>query len=329
MKKKGFIISALAAGGVFISFGYPFFRLLVDGKKGNGSGSSRWKRLEHPRKNHPRNGYENKYEEGRAWCMAQAMEDRFLTSRDGIRLHALWLRAEEPERIVLLSHGYRGSSFGDFANMAKFLHENGCDLLFVDQRCCGESGGRYITFGAKEQWDILDWTYMLASENDADLPIYLYGESMGAAAVLMAAGHDLPARVRGLICDCGFSSMKQQLRDIAAEWFHLDHIGLLLLRVDLFCRILADFRMSDSDTAKALSVNRVPVLFFHGKEDTFVSVKNSVRNHEACAAPNELVIIDKARHLCSAYADEGLYRKKVLEFFSDSILSNTLFPDVR
>lgn len=302
--------------GAFVSLGYPFFKLLVDGEKGYKSGESKWISLKHPRINHPRNGYENKYEEGKAWCKAQAMEDRYITSRDGLRLHAYYLRCSDAKRIVLLSHGYRGSGFGDFANMAKFLHENGCDLLFVDQRCCGKSEGRYITFGAKEQWDILDWTIMLAKEDVFDLPIYLYGESMGAAAVLMASGHALPAQVKGLICDCGFSSMKQQLRDIAKEWFHLHFIELLLIRVDLFCFLFAHFRMSDADTARALSINEVPVLFFHGKQDTFVNVQNSVRNHALCPAPKELVVINDARHLCSAYADEKLYRKKILNFFS-------------
>ena len=302
--------------GAFVSLGYPFFKMLVDGKKGYKSGESKWISLKHPKINHPRNGYEKKYEDGKAWCMAQTMEDRYITSRDGLRLHAYYLRCSDAKRIVLLGHGYRGSGFGDFANTAKFLHENGCDLLFVDQRCCGKSEGRYITFGAKEQWDILDWTEMLAREDTYGLPIYLYGESMGAATILMASGHPLPDKVRGLVCDCGFSSMKQQLRDIAKEWFHLHFIELLLMRVDLFCFILAHFRMSDADTAKALSTNKLPVLFFHGSDDTFVNVRNSVRNHAMCRAPKELVVIDGARHLCSAYANEKLYRKKLLEFLS-------------
>ena len=316
MKKKGYLLSAAVISGAFVSLGYPFFKLLVDGRKGYKSGGRKWISLKHPKINHPRNGYARQYEEGKAWCMAQPMEDRFITSRDGLRLHAYYLRAKDAKRIVLLGHGYRGSGFGDFANTAKFLHENGCDLLFVDQRCCGKSEGRYITFGAKEQWDILDWTYMLAKEDTSHLPVYLYGESMGAAAILMASGHGLPECVKGIICDCGFSSMKQQLRDIAGEWFHLGFIELLLLRVDLFCRIFAHFKMSDADASKGLAVNKVPVLFFHGEKDTYVSVQNSIRNHAICRAPKELVIVDGARHLCSAYVDEELYRKKILEFFS-------------
>ena len=319
MKKQLLGIGMMAAG-VFVSLGYPFFKLLVDTddgrKKAQGGGSSSWKKLRHVEVNHPRNGYADKYEDGKAWCAAQDLKDRYITSRDGLRLHAYYLPADNARRIVLLAHGYRGSGFGDFANIARFLHENGCDLLFVDQRCCGKSEGRYITYGAKEQWDIFTWTTMLAAKNRRDLPIYLYGMSMGAAAVMMASGHALPKNVKGLICDCGFSSMKQQLRDIAGGWFHIHFIELLLLRADLFCRILAHFKMKDADTSRALSYNEIPVLFFHGSHDMFVEPSNSVRNRRRCAAPSDLVIIDGARHLCSSYVDEDLYRSKLSGFFA-------------
>ena len=139
---------------------------------------------------------------------------------------------------------------------------------------------------------------------------------MGAAAVLMAAGHRLPEEVRGLIADCGFRSMKGQLQDLAARWFHLHWIGLLLFRVDLFCRLLGGFRMKDADTAKAMKNNKRPVLLFHWEKDTYVYMKNSVHNHSLCRAPKELVIIPEARHLCSAYEQPALYRKKLLHFFA-------------
>jgi fermentation-respiration switch protein FrsA (DUF1100 family) len=64
-----------------------------------------------------------------------------------------------------------------------------------------------------------------------------------------------------------------------------------------------------------MAVNERPVLFFHGAEDTFVYPKNSIDNYNLCRAPKELVIVPGARHLCSAYVDPQLYRKKLLDFF--------------
>ena len=155
----------------------------------------------------------------------------------------------------------------------------------------------------------------VSERNKEKLPIYLYGQSMGAAAVLMAAGHTLPAEVKGLIADCGFQSMEGQMRDMAANWFHLHHIPLLLMELDWFCSLLAGFHMKDADTAEAMKKNTRPVLFFHGEKDTYVYPNNSFQNYMLCRAEKELVIIPGARHLCSAYVDPELYQCKMMEFF--------------
>lgn len=313
LKISGTVVSAFS---IFMAFGWSFFEMMVHCKKRKSLTGKKWFQLSHTKINHPRHKYEKEYEEGKEWCRNQDMQDCYIRSVDGLVLHGLYLPTENAERYVLLSHGYKGSGFGDFAYIARFLHENGCNLLFIDQRCCGLSEGEFITFGAREQYDVQRWAYYIAGINRDKLPIYLYGESMGAAAVLMASGQKLPKEVRGLIADCGFHSMKGQLKDIAANWFHLNRIELLLFRVNLFCRLLGGFSMKEADTTKAMLTNKRPVLFFHGEKDTYVEPENSRYNYRLCRAPKELVIIPEARHLCSAYAEPELYRKKLLDFFA-------------
>lgn len=308
--------AAVAAGSIFMGFGWPFFEMMVHCKQKKKLTKKKWFALSHIKINHPRHKFEKEYEDGKAWCREQNMQECHIRSVDGLLLYAHYLPAEHAKRFVLLSHGYKGSGFGDFAYTARFLHENHCNLLFIDQRCCGASEGEYITFGAKEQYDIQRWAFYIAERNKENLPIYLYGESMGAAAVLMASGHPLPHEVKGLIADCGFCSMKEQLQDIAANWFHLPRVDLLLFRVDLFCRIFAGFCMKDADTTKAMRENKRPVLFFHGMKDTYVDPQNTRYHYSVCRAPKELVMIPEARHLCSPYENPDLYRKKILEFFS-------------
>jgi pimeloyl-ACP methyl ester carboxylesterase len=312
-------VTLAVAAGIFTGMAWPFFRFITyAGRKEEKAVPSirkKWFRLKHTQINHPKYGYEEEYLAAKQWCEEQNMQDMFITSRDGLRLHAFYLPADNSKRIILLSHGYRGSSFGSMAHMAEFLHENDSDILFIDQRCCGKSEGEYITFGAKEKYDILDWLELLNEKNKRKLPIYLFGQSMGAATVLLASEYDLPDEVHGLIADCGFHSMKQQLRDIASGWFHLHWIELLLIRVDMFCRIFAGFKMKETDTSEALKKNTKPVLFFHGDEDTYVWPRNSVLNYELCNAPKELVIVPGARHLCSSYVNPELYKEKLKELF--------------
>ncbi len=317
MKNKTIKIASIAALalGAFMAAAWPFFGLMVRCKKNRRLIKRQWFQLSHMKINHPRNKFEREYEEGKAWCRQQKMRDCYIRSVDGLILHALYLPAKNPERYVLLSHGYKATGFGDFAYTARFLHENHCNLLFIDQRCCGESEGEYITFGAMEQYDVQKWCFYLARRNRKKLPIYLYGESMGASTILMASGHKLPREVRGLIADCGFRSMRGQVQDMAKNWFHLNWVELLLFRLDLFCTVLAGFRMSEADTAKALRTNRRPVLFFHGSMDTYVDPKNTRYNYSICRAPKDLVIIPGARHICSVYENPDLYRWKLMDFF--------------
>ncbi len=318
MKNKLIKISSVAAvsASTFMALGWSFFDMMVRCKNHKKLTRKKWFQLSHTKINHPRHKFEKEYEEGKAWCIQQNMQDCYVESVDGLVLHAYYLPAENAKRFVLLSHGYKGSGFGDFAYTSRFLHENNCNLLFIDQRCCGASEGEYITFGAMEQYDVQKWAYYIDKRNKKKMPIYLYGESMGAAAVLMASGHRLPSDVKGLISDCGFRSMKGQVQDMAANWFHLNWIGLLLFRLNLFCSVLAGFHMKDADTTKAMQTNKRPVLFFHGEKDTYVDPKNSKYNYSVCQASKELIIIPEARHLCSAYVEPELYREKMLDFFA-------------
>lgn len=308
-------IATLTGIGVFMEVGWSFSNMMIHYTEKNKKERKQWFTLSHIKANHPRNGYEDIYNEGKAWCEAQSMQDVNIRSFDGLILHARYFPAENPKRTVLLSHGYKGHTFSEFANIARFLHENDCNLLFIDQRCCGESEGRYITFGAKEQRDIQQWAFYLSSHDDMKLPIYLYGESMGAAAVLMAAGHKLPRNVRGIISDCAFFNMRTQMKDMASNWFGIKWIELLLMRMDLYCRLFAGFAMKEADTYYALHHNELPILFFHGDKDTYVDVSNAWRLYRRCRAKKELVIVPGARHLCSCYVDSALYRAKLLDFF--------------
>ena len=353
--KKAAAIGAVSSA-IFLAMGWPFFHFIAyAGKrksKGRKKNSKKWFSLKHTKINHPKHGFLEEYEASRAWCEAQSCHEWYIKSRDGLLLHASFLPAEKPERFVVMCHGYKGTRFGSAGHMAEFLHENNCSLLMIDQRCCGESEGKYITFGAKEQYDIIDWLRRLDEENTAQLPVYLYGQSMGAASVILASGHissctglkrnttcreyinrseeaytedvsllgnnekaGIYRNVRGIIADCGFHSMKQQLRDIASGWFHFHWIELLLIRVDIFCRLFAGFSMRETDTTKALKNSRLPMLFFHGDDDTYVFPENSKRNFELCASEKELVMIPGARHLSCSFADPELYKTKLTEFF--------------
>ena len=119
------------AFSIFMMFGWSFFAIMVRCKTRKNAVKKKWFQLSHTKINHPRHKYEKEYEEGKAWCRDQDMQDCYIRSLDDLILHACYLPAENAERYVILSHGYKGSGFGDFAYTARFLHENKCNLLFI------------------------------------------------------------------------------------------------------------------------------------------------------------------------------------------------------
>ena len=67
------------------------------------------------------------------------------------------------------------------------LYREKATLLLVDQRACGKSEGKYITFGAKEKYDILLWIKFINERYYGKKTIYIHGTSMGAATTLMVS----------------------------------------------------------------------------------------------------------------------------------------------
>lgn len=72
--------------------------------------------------------------DGVDWLRQQQPRDLYLTSYDGLRLHARWVPAAQARGTVILFHGWRSSIVGDFSPSMPVYHNLGFNLLLVDQR---------------------------------------------------------------------------------------------------------------------------------------------------------------------------------------------------
>lgn len=237
-----------------------------------------------------------------------------IIAADGERLVGHWFSCENPKRIVIAMHGWRASWSSNFGLIADFLHDNGCSVLYVEQRGQGNSGGDYMGLGALERFDCLDWIDWVIATVGSVIPIYLTGVSMGASTVLMATGLDLPENVHGIIADCGFTSPHEISKHIVENNLHISfgHRGDV---ADKICRKKNQVGIKACSTVDALRENEVPVLFIHGANDHFVPVEMTYANYEACDASKELLIVPGADHAMSYYVDRERYESYVLDFW--------------
>jgi len=245
---------------------------------------------------------------------ARSFEEIRIRSRDGVELCGHWYGAGEAKRTVIAMHGWRSSWSRDFGFIADFWFENGCNVLFAEQRGQNNSGGDRIGFGILERYDCLDWIRWAEGRSGA-LPIYLDGISMGATTVLMASGLGLSDRVHGIIADCGFTSPHAIWKHVSEKNLHMPY-GINGFFADKICRnrLNSGSRVSAAD---ALRVCPVPVLFIHGTEDHFVPVEMTYENYQACAGPKRLFVVPGADHGMAYHVDRPGYQQAVLDFWAD------------
>jgi pimeloyl-ACP methyl ester carboxylesterase len=119
-----------------------------------------------------------------------------------IRIVAWWLPASDSSDVtVVLIHGYADSRIGALAWADPLIKEIGVNVLAVDLRAHGESGGSFTTAGLRERFDLEQIVNDLRAARPAEtVHIYLMGLSMGAAVALAAAA-ELGDGTAGVIVD--------------------------------------------------------------------------------------------------------------------------------
>lgn len=236
---------------------------------------------------------------------------------DGVKLVGHLRRCENEKRLIVAMHGWRSSWFRDFGAISDFWYENGCSVLYAEQRGQGESGGEYMGFGLTERYDCLEWVKWANQNGYADRPVYLCGISMGASTVLMAAGLELPGNVRGIMADCGYTSPHAIWRHVLNDNLHISFCGLTAAVADDICKKKIRMGTKAYSCTDAMHECKVPVFFIHGTDDHFVPVEMTYENYKACAAPKRLLIVPGAEHGMSYLTEREKYEKSVLEFWRD------------
>lgn len=249
--------------------------------------------------------YRDRVQLGVDWYESQPKVELSITSRDGLQLAADLIKAEAPIGLVVAAHGFRSWPAREFALVAKHLYEQGYTVLYPYMRAHRKSDGKYITFGVKERYDIAAWAKLLA-ETHPDLPLFLYGQSMGGASVIMASGLELPENTKGVIADSAFYSPKDVIGTALVQSYKVPTFPMLPA-MDLWARIIAGYSLTATTCKEALDKTDLPFLFIHGTEDDLVPYEMGLQNYEHCHTEKQMLTVEGAAHCCSYYVDPVRY----------------------
>src|SRR5690242_21586222 len=119
---------------------------------------------------------------------------------------------------IILTHGYGGSQ-DEMLPVADAMHRSGFTVFTYNLR-------RDVTFGAKEQDDLISVVDYLSGRSDVDGErIGALGFSMGAATTIMAAARE--PRIKAVVADSAWRTAKSWLRP---SWNPRDHFSRLSLK---------------------------------------------------------------------------------------------------
>lgn len=255
-------------------------------------------------------------EERKGFVLAQPHSDEYLTSFDGLKLHATYfpaLKCGDGKRVVICFHGYTGEGLSNHVAIADYFLKRGYAMLMPDARAHGGSEGEYIGFGCLDRRDALAWIRWVIQKCGEDVEILLHGTSMGGATVLMASGLALPGNVKGIVSDCGFTSPKEVFTHVLNHRYHLPAFPAIP-GADLINRKVAGYGMDECNARREVRRATVPILFIHGSADTFVPCTMCHELYENCASPKRQLIIEGAGHAESYYKDMETYERELTEF---------------
>lgn len=231
--------------------------------------------------------------------------DVFLKTPDDVQIHGWFLKAKgSPKGTVFVLHGNAQNISSHVISVA-WLPASGYHVFIMDYRGYGDSTGTPdITTVFLDIKTAMTW--LLKMPDVKPMPIFLLGQSLGAALGVYFLGTDLEVKqnLAGVILDGCFS----RYRTIAKE--KLAESWITWLFQDAFPLFISDKHDPEDYIAK---LSPLPILIMHSQGDRVIPFHHGQRLFEHAGEP-KFFIETEGGHIATFRYEQ--YRQDLLEFMS-------------
>lgn len=252
---------------------------------------------------------------GCAWAQenAGAMEQVHIQN-DGLDLYGELYKFNESGRCVLILPGRCECRKYSYYFAAPY-QKAGLNVLVIDTRAHGMSGGIYNTIGRAERKDVLAWAQFLIGQGMKE--IWLHTICVGTASGIFAMTDPAcPKEIRGLVTEGCFTTFRETFKQ------HMVALGRPLFPV-LDLVMFQIWRHTGTNTAywsplKWMGKVKQSVLFLYGEKDIFSLPKKSRILFEKCgSADKKLVWFEKGGHSHLRINNTEKYDATIVEFLNE------------
>lgn len=207
-----------------------------------------------------------------------------LQATDGTALHGWWLKAQgEPKGSVYFLHGNAENISTHIASVY-WLPAAGYHVLLLDYRGFGLSQGTphlpavFLDIEA-------GFTWLLEQPTARDKPIFLFGQSLGAAmgSYLAATDVDMQSSLNGVVLESSFTSYRTITQDVASRHW-------LTWAAQWPAAWSMPRKYDPLDYIGAISPR--PLLLIHGTQDEVVPFSQAEELFAAAQQPKSLLRYD-------------------------------------
>jgi len=244
-------------------------------------------------------------------------EDFLIHALDGVELNGWKVRARFPNGDwILLFHGVSDNRTGVLGH-AELLLRHGYNVVMMDSRAHGASGGKIATYGWKERYDTVAVTNALHStENVRHLGAL--GVSMGAAIALQSAA--VEPRIEAVIAENPFADLREVSYDYGGLQFS-PLLGKTLFRpATIFAMSelakAGGFPPDDVSPEKSVAVRPFPILLICGTQDRTIPCRHAEDIYQKAHGPKELWVVAGAEHASALGRAPAEYENRVIRFLT-------------
>lgn len=248
-------------------------------------------------------------------------EHWYISSHEGLRLHAWYLACPGSKKTVVLVHGY-GDRLGSISLYVNYFQSRAWNVLMIDQRAHGYSEGKYVSLSVNESDDLLRWTAEVKARVAELEDIVWLGWSMGAATVLQVSDLKID-KLKGIIADSGFTSVKDVSFVPYQGLFMKSIFALFYPLISLAIRLKIGVNLNKGQALEHVKNKLYPLLIFHGEQDGRVPVEMGKSLYLAAKEPKQLVLAEGSKHVRGISEHPELYEKSMDEFLNRIVLSQS------
>ncbi len=222
------------------------------------------------------------------------VEDVWLRTADGVKLHAWWIPSREAEFTFVAFHG-NAANIANRVDIYRFLQRLPASVLAVEYRGYGQSEGKPSEAGLYRDAQAA-YNHLIEERGIAPRRIIAFGASLGTAvAVDLAANRE----VGGVVLEAPFASAKAVAR-----------------RVYPLLPGLGSTVRSRFDTAAKLAKVRAPILVVHCARDPVLPFPLGEEVYRLAQEPKFFLRVEGNCHEDACLLAPGAYRDRLLAFLS-------------